>query len=75
MPALSHFLTPKRIVFWNQPVPKELALRTLVDAAVGDGRIGDPATVLEAVLKREGEGSTFTISLPTTPSPQREIEG
>ena len=47
------------IVIWNQPVRKEIALRTLVDAAVGGRGIGDPASILGLVLKREEEGSTF----------------
>ena len=38
---------------------KEIALRTLVDAAIGGRGIGDPATILGLVLKREEEGSTF----------------
>jgi two-component system sensor histidine kinase KdpD len=46
-------------VIWNQPVRKEIALRTLVDAAVGGRGIGDPASILGLVLKREEEGSTF----------------
>jgi mannitol/fructose-specific phosphotransferase system IIA component (Ntr-type) len=46
-------------VIWNQLVPKELALRTLVDAAVAGAELGDPATILGQVLKREEEGSTF----------------
>ncbi len=58
-PVLSSLLSPGRILIWNQPVRKELALRTLVDAAVSDSGIGDPATVLGRVLKREEEGSTF----------------
>jgi len=58
-PVLSHLLNPRRIVIWNQPVRKELALRTLVDSAVADSGIGDPATILGLVLKREEEGSTF----------------
>jgi len=58
-PVLSPLLRPGRILIWNQPVRKELALRTLVDAAVSDSGIGDPATVLGMVLKREEEGSTF----------------
>ena len=58
-PVLSSLLRPGRILIWNQPVRKELALRTLVDAAVSDSGIGDPATVLGLVLKREEEGSTF----------------
>ena len=56
---LSSLLSPGRIVLWNQPVQKELALRTLVDAAVSDMGAGDPATILGLVLKREEEGSTF----------------
>jgi len=58
-PVLSHLLNPRRIVIWNQPVRKELAIRTLVDAAISDSGVGDPATVLGLVLKREEEGSTF----------------
>jgi len=58
-PVLSHLISPRGIVIWNQPVRKELALRTLVDAAVGGRGIGDPASILGLILKREGEGSTF----------------
>ncbi len=58
-PVLSSLLSPGRIVMWNQPVRKEIALRTLVDAAVSGSGIGDPATVLGLILKREEEGSTF----------------
>jgi two-component system sensor histidine kinase KdpD len=58
-PALSNLISPRGIVLWNQPVRKEIALRTLVDAAVGGGGIVDPASILGLVLKREEEGSTF----------------
>jgi len=58
-PVISDLISPRRIVMWNNPVPKELALRTLVDAAVAGGGLGDPATILGQVLKREEEGSTF----------------
>ena len=58
-PVLSDLISPRGIVIWNQPVRKELALRTLVDAAVGWGGIVDPASILGLVLKREEEGSTF----------------
>ncbi len=58
-PLFGPLLSPRRIVIWNQPVTKELALRTLVDAAIAGGSCGDPATVLEAVLRRETQGSTF----------------
>ncbi|MGZ9265368.1 MAG: PTS sugar transporter subunit IIA, partial [Candidatus Deferrimicrobiaceae bacterium] len=59
MPVLSNLIRTRGIVIWNQPVRKELALRTLVDAAVSHSGIGDPATVLGLILKREEEGSTF----------------
>lgn len=58
-PVLSNLISPRGIVIWNQPVRKEIALRTLVDAAVEGRGIGDPATILGLVLKREEEGSTF----------------
>jgi mannitol/fructose-specific phosphotransferase system IIA component (Ntr-type) len=56
---LSDLIGPRGIVIWNQPVRKEIALRTLVDAAVAGGGIVDPASILGLVLKREEEGSTF----------------
>jgi len=58
-PVLSDLVSPRGIVIWSQPVRKEIALRTLVDAAVGGRGIGDPASILGLVLKREEEGSTF----------------
>ena len=58
-PVLSNLISPRGIVIWNQPVGKEIALRTLVDAAVAGGGIVDPASILGLVLKREEEGSTF----------------
>jgi two-component system, OmpR family, sensor histidine kinase KdpD len=58
-PVLSDLIRPREIVIWNQPVRKEIALRTLVDAVVGGRGIGDPAAILGLVLKREEEGSTF----------------
>jgi two-component system sensor histidine kinase KdpD len=58
-PVLSNLISPRGIVIWNHPVRKEIALRTLVDAAVGGRGIGDPASILGLILKREEEGSTF----------------
>jgi two-component system sensor histidine kinase KdpD len=58
-PVLSNLISPRGIVIWNHPVRKEIALRTLVDAAVGGRGLGDPASILGLVLKREEEGSTF----------------
>jgi two-component system sensor histidine kinase KdpD len=57
--ALSDLISPRGIVIWNQPVRKEIALRTLVDAAVAGSGIVDPASILGLILKREEEGSTF----------------
>ncbi len=58
-PVLSNLISPRGIVIWNQPIRKEIALRTLVDAAVGARGIADPASILGLILKREEEGSTF----------------
>jgi two-component system sensor histidine kinase KdpD len=58
-PPLGPLLSPRRIIIWDQPVHKETALRTLVDAAASDGEIRDPAAILAAVLAREEVGSTF----------------
>ena len=49
-PALSDLISPRGIVIWNQPVRKEIALRTLVDAAVAGGGIVEPASILGLVL-------------------------
>jgi len=57
--VLSHLLGPRRIVIWNRPVRKEVVLQALVNAAVEGSGIGDPATILGLVLKREEEVSTF----------------
>jgi two-component system, OmpR family, sensor histidine kinase KdpD len=58
-PVLGPLLSSRRIVIWEEPVPRDTALRTLVDAASDDGAIGDPAAILSAVRSREEEGSTF----------------
>jgi two-component system sensor histidine kinase KdpD len=57
--GLRDLLSAHRIVIWQQPATKELVLRTLADAATGDGTAGDPARVLGAVMAREEQGSTF----------------
>jgi two-component system sensor histidine kinase KdpD len=56
---LSGYLSARRIVVWNQPAPKNLVLRTLVDSLSADGDSGDPAAILAQVLAREEQGSTF----------------
>ena len=56
---LHHCLAPERIVLWDQPVVKEIILRKLVSAAADSAGLKQPQVLLEAVLRREAEGSTF----------------
>jgi two-component system sensor histidine kinase KdpD len=58
---LSQLLSSERIVIWNHPVRKEAVLRRLVET-IGQGRGDgdrDPSKLLNAVLEREEQGSTF----------------
>lgn len=57
--TLSRLLSPRRIVIWDQPVPKEGVLRTLVQAIGKDRRMDDPEALFREVMKREDQGSTF----------------
>ena len=54
--VLSSLLSPDRILLWDNPVPKEIALRELVDSMEG---AHDPKTALIQLFKREQESSTF----------------
>lgn len=56
---LSQLLSSERIVIWNEPVRKEAVLGRLVET-IGE-REGDrnPAKLLNAILEREEQGSTF----------------
>jgi len=56
---LSTFISPRRIVFWRQPVSKEMVLRTLVEVSATDIGVDREAEILDQVLKRESESSTF----------------
>ena len=56
---LHELLNSNRILIWDLPVPKEMILQQLVEAASKQGEIGDPEIVLKEVLKREEQGSTF----------------
>ncbi len=56
---LSRLLTPRRVVIWDQPVRKEIVLRTLAEAiGKGDG-IEDVEALFKSIMKREEQGSTF----------------
>jgi two-component system sensor histidine kinase KdpD len=56
---LSQLLSPRRIVIWDQPVQREVVLRTLVETVVKDYGIGDVEALFSNVMKREAQGSTF----------------
>jgi len=56
---LSQLLSSERIVIWNEPVRKEAVLRRLVETIVQRDGDRDPAKLLNAVLEREEQGSTF----------------
>lgn len=52
-------MSPGRISIWDRPVEKNEVLRSLVEDACGDIGISEAGPVLEAVLIRERQGSTF----------------
>ncbi len=56
---LSQLVTSRRIVIWNQPVRKEIVLRTLAEAIGKDDGIADTEALFKSILKREEQGSTF----------------
>jgi len=56
---LSQLLSPRRIVIWNQPVGKEMVLRTLAEAIGKDNGVDDVEALFKSIMKREEEGSTF----------------
>jgi mannitol/fructose-specific phosphotransferase system IIA component (Ntr-type) len=52
-------LSSERIVIWNEPVRKEAVLERLVEAIGQRDGDRDPTELLNAILKREEQGSTF----------------
>jgi two-component system sensor histidine kinase KdpD len=58
-PRLRLLTSPRRIVIWDRPVEKETVLRTLASIVREDAGPGPAEGVLEAVLEREAQGSTF----------------
>jgi two-component system sensor histidine kinase KdpD len=56
---LSRLLFPLRIVIWDQPVRKEVVLRTLTEAIGKDNGIDDVGALFKAIMKREEKGTTF----------------
>jgi two-component system sensor histidine kinase KdpD len=57
--SLPQLLSSERIVIWNEPVGKEAVLRRLVERVGLRGAVWDSARFLNAILEREGQGSTF----------------
>ncbi len=56
---LSRLLSPRRVVIWDQPVQKEIVLRTLAETFEKDDGIDDVEALFRALMKREEQGSTF----------------
>ncbi len=55
---LTSLLSPNQIVFWKEPVAKEVLLRQLVDTVKSEVST-HPKDILNELLKRETESSTF----------------
>jgi two-component system sensor histidine kinase KdpD len=56
---LSRLLSPRSVVIWDQPVRKEIVLRTLAEAIRKDNGIEDVEALFKSIMKREEQGSTF----------------
>ncbi len=52
-------LLGRNILFWEEPVTKEQAIRALVHVACREAPGCDEVSALQAVMAREAEGSTF----------------
>ena len=57
--ALSRIVKADDVIIWERPVTKNEALQQLVALAWEKARILSPAGILDAVLEREKQGSTF----------------
>jgi mannitol/fructose-specific phosphotransferase system IIA component (Ntr-type) len=57
--SLPQLLSSERIVIWNEPVTKETVLGRLVERIGLVDRNRDPAELLNVILEREEQGSTF----------------
>ena len=58
-PALSDYMSPGRVVIWQEPAFKEEVIRTLVDTMGRDCKELDHGIIYDAVWQREKESSTF----------------
>jgi two-component system sensor histidine kinase KdpD len=57
--SLSRLLSPERIVIWNEPAGKEEIIKRLVETVGRRDAVIGSARLLNAVLEREQQGSTF----------------
>jgi two-component system, OmpR family, sensor histidine kinase KdpD len=56
---LSHVVSEQSIIIWDKPLLKEELLRELSGLIWDEIKILSPALILDAVLEREKQGSTF----------------
>lgn len=57
--ALGRIVSPGRIVIWNEPVDKKVVLRALASTAGPEAGHASADSLLEAIDRREAQGSTF----------------
>jgi two-component system sensor histidine kinase KdpD len=57
--SLSHVISRESIIIWNKPLSKEELLCELAGLIWDEIKILSPALILDAVLEREKQGSTF----------------
>ena len=57
--SLSHVISRESIIIWNKPLLKEELLCELAGLIWDEIKILSPALILDAVLEREKQGSTF----------------
>jgi two-component system sensor histidine kinase KdpD len=57
--SLAQLLSSERIVIWKEPVGKEVVLRRLVEKVGESGSVWDTTRLLNAIVEREKQGSTF----------------
>ncbi len=56
---LSHVVSKESIIIWDKPLLKEELLRELAGLIWDEIKILSPASILDAVMEREKQGSTF----------------
>ena len=57
--SLPQLLSSERIVIWKEPVGKEVVLGRLVEKVGERGSVWDTTRLLNAIVEREKQGSTF----------------